>query len=66
MPEILGGRDYGHHDLHKEMCLDLYSSPKKMYSDDIEELAYWLLPQHHKTTNPDVYIDLLQDIEKFI
>ena len=41
-----GGRDYGHHvDLDNlEICLDLYSSPEKMYSEDIEELAHCLLP----------------------
>ena len=46
VPEIFGGRDYGHHvDLDNlEICLDLYSSPEKMYSEDIEELAHCLLP----------------------
>ena len=46
VPEILGGRDYGHHvDLDNlEICLNLYSSPEKMYSEDIEELAHCLLP----------------------
>lgn len=71
VPEIFGGRDYGHHvDLDNlEVCLDLYSSPKKMYSEDIEELAYCLLP-HQKPRNPDdayvLYRDLLQEIERFI
>ena len=46
VPEIFGERDYGHHvDLDNlEICLDLYSSPEKMYSEDIEELAHCLLP----------------------
>ena len=46
VPVIFGGRDYGHHvDLDNlEICLDLYSSPEKMYSEDIEELAHCLLP----------------------
>ena len=47
VPEIFGGRDYGHHvaDLDNlEIYLDLYSSPGKMYSEDIEELAHCLLP----------------------
>ena len=45
VPEIFGGRDYGHGDLDNlEICLDLYSSPEKMYSEDIEELAHCLLP----------------------
>ena len=46
VPEILGGRDYGPHvDLDNlEICLDLYSSPEKMYSEDIEELAHCLIP----------------------
>lgn len=72
VPEIVGGRDYGHHiDLEDlEVCLDLYSSPKKMYSEDIEELAYCLLPQHQEPRNPDdayvLYRDLLREIERFI
>ena len=46
VPEIFGGRYYGHHvDLDNlEICLDLYSSPEKMYSEDIEELGHCLLP----------------------
>ena len=47
VPEIFGGRDYGHHvaDLDNlEICLDYYSSPEKMYSEDVEELAQCLLP----------------------
>ena len=46
VPEIFGGHDYGHHvDLdNSEICLDLYSSIEKMYSEDIEELAHCLLP----------------------
>ena len=46
VPEVFGGRDNGHHvDLDNlEICLDLYSSPEKMYSEDIEELAHCLLP----------------------
>ena len=31
----------------------LTSSPKKMYSEDIEELAYLLLSQHQRPTNAD-------------
>ena len=55
VPEIFGGRDYGHHvDLDNlEICLDLYSSPEKMYSEDIKELAHCLLPQHQRPRNPD-------------
>ena len=69
---LFGGRDYGHHvDLDDlEICLELYSSPKKMYCQDIEELAYFLLPQHQRPRNPDeayaLYRDLLQEIEAFI
>ena len=46
VPEIFGGRDYGHHvDLDNlEICLNLYSLPEKMYSENIEELAHCLLP----------------------
>ena len=46
VPEIFGGRDSGHHvDLDNlEICLDLYSSPEKMYSEDIEEMAHSILP----------------------
>lgn len=72
VPEIFGGRDYGHMvDLDDvEACMDLYSSPKKMYSENIEELAYELLPQHERPRNPDdayvLYRDLLQEIERFI
>ena len=71
VPEIFGGRDYGHRvDLGDvEVCLDLYSSPKKMYSEDIEELTYLLLPQHERPTNADqayiLYSDLLHEIEIF-
>ena len=45
VPEIFGGRDYGHHVYldNSEICLDLNSSPK-MYSEDIEELPHCLLP----------------------
>ena len=57
VPEIFGGRDYGHHvDLDNlEICLDLYSSLERMYSKDIEELAHCLLhvPQHQRPRNPD-------------
>ena len=44
--DIPGGRDYGHHvDLNNlEICLNLYSSPEKTYSEDIEELAHCLSP----------------------
>ena len=71
VPEISGGRDYGHRvDLgDAEVCLDLYSSPKKMYSEDIEELTYLLLPHHQRPTDADqayiLYRDLLYEIEIF-
>ena len=69
--EIFGGRDYGHRvDLGDvEVCMDLYSSPKKLYSEDIEEFAYLHLPQHQRPTNADqayiLYRDLLHEIEIF-
>ena len=71
VPEIFGGRDYDYRvDLGDvEVCLDLYSSRKKMYSEDIEELTYLLLPQHERPTNADqayiLYRDLLHEIEIF-
>ena len=48
VPEIFGGRDYGHHvDLDNlEICLDLYSSPEKMYSEDMT-LKSWHTAFYH-------------------
>ena len=54
VPEIFGGRDYGHHvDLDNlEICLDLNSSPEKMYSEDINIKGQGLLtmPMSYKAT----------------
>ena len=57
VPEIFGGRDYGHRvDLGDvEVCLDLYSSPKKMYSEDIEEFTSF----YHNTNAPLTLIRLI-------
>ena len=52
------------------ICSQLYSSLKKMFSGEIEELAYLLLPQHQRPTNADkayiLYRDLLHEIETCI
>ena len=71
VPEVFGGQDHGHNvDLGDvEACYGLYSSPKKMYSEDIEELANLLLPAHQQPTNTDdaytLYRNLLREIERF-
>lgn len=70
VPEMFGGRDFGHQVNHEDvtLCLQMYSSHKRMYSEDIEELIHLLLPNHfQKPVGADdalaLYMELLQLIE---
>ena len=62
VPEIFGGRDYGHHvDLDDlEICLELYCSRKKMYCQDIESwhTSFCHIKGREIQTKPMPYIEI--------
>ena len=71
MPEIYNGHNFGHvvDQDDVQACAELYGEPKRLYSDEMRELAKLLLPNHEVPTCAEeafqLYEDLLDQINRY-